>query len=186
MSETYEDMVTPDPNTHHNICSVVRTLSSMMSDRPQGRVLSNGDMALLRRATPEHPFTAVFWRLSIHTIEPRLGPMSMHQEKAWAVLLSCMATTDSLHDTSTWFGSALGNAGWSPERLERMLRADQDRLFVEMRQAARFLSSKGQRVDWSQGAQLLLYTEPGAEQIRRHIARSYYTAQYHNTQDTNA
>lgn len=57
----------------------------------------------------------------------------------------------------------------------RLLRAEGERLFDELRAAVRFLESRAEPFDWAELARLVLIdAPPDHEQTRRELARAYF------------
>jgi len=149
--------------------------------------LSNGDLAQLRRISPEEPYTPALWKMLLTYVPESWtrGPKQEEKESQWAALLQGMAMTTGLHDPNVSLGKALVAAGWSELRFVRLMQARGDDLFKEVRRLASFLASKAQTTDWSDVAQLL-FNQQGewAERHRRRIARDYYHALYQQEKDT--
>jgi CRISPR system Cascade subunit CasB len=148
--------------------------------------LGAGELAELRRLSPEDPAPPAFWHALIRLVEPRdPGPANADRRQAWehqwAVILAGMAILDHRPDTS--FGQALAETGYAEPRLRRLLRARGTRLWDEVRLGVRFLAAKGAAIRWQDCAGLVLAdpeTQPSwAEQVRRHIARDYFRVLYH-------
>lgn len=98
-------------------------------------------------------------------------------EKRWAILLRGIAL---LGHGEMPFGKALSKAGWSEGRLFRLLEAEGDSLYDQVRFATKYLESKEVRPDWKQCHDLLFYNN---EKARYAIARSYYRAQHAENQE---
>jgi|GEM_PF-440545 CRISPR system Cascade subunit CasB len=155
----------------------VGKIASMM----QGDGLSTGDMAELRRISPDRPFTPALWRLLL-TLELDESPEWLSQktrERRWATLLMGMAHCAGLHDYHTSFGKALAEAGWSELRFVQLMRAKGQTLEKHLRRVAQFLSGKNQQANWVD-VLWLLFSQSGekGENIRLSISRSYYSALY--------
>jgi CRISPR system Cascade subunit CasB len=146
---------------------------------------SPGDVAALRRLTPEDPAAPAFWRLAAAYLDgalPAGGEAREDAERSWAAVLCGMALTAGLHVPRRRAGAALAQAGYSDLRFERLLRASGPQLFREVRAAAAFLASKAVELDWTDLAALVLSDGgPSAERTRRALARSFY--QQRPTQD---
>lgn len=155
----------------------VGRLSKMM----QEGALSTGDLAELRRTSPENPFTPTLWRVLIDE-GLQWSPDWIGQEKwerRWATLLMGMAYCNGLHDYKTPFGKALADAEWSELRFVQLLRSSDEKLEGQIRRLAQFLSSKEQKGNWAELAGLLFYQSGNAgEKVRLSLARSYYSALY--------
>jgi CRISPR system Cascade subunit CasB len=142
------------------------------------RELSAGDVAALRRLTPEDPGVPAFWKVAAAHLEgalPAGGEARDEAERRWATVLSGMALTSGLHARGRRAGAALADAGYSELRFERLLRAKGDALLHEVRTAARFVASKAAALDWTELATLVLGAGGDSDDgIRRSLARSYY------------
>jgi CRISPR system Cascade subunit CasB len=148
--------------------------------------LGPGELAELRRLSPEDPAPPAFWHALIRLVEPKdQGPGGTDRrqawERQWAVILAGMATLGHIRDTS--FGQALAEAGYAEPRLRRLLRARGTRLWDEVRLGVRFLAAKGAAIRWQDCAELVLADPEAhpswAERVRRHIARDYFRVLYH-------
>jgi len=90
-------------------------------------------------------------------------------------VLCCMATTAGMNRPGASAGDTLARAGLSEHRFDRLLRATGARLHDELRTVARFLASKGEAIDWTDLARLVLTDGSEAtETARRTLARAYY------------
>jgi len=162
------------------------------SDRPTLRSLigrlvvhvdshaSNGELADLRRAGTDAPYSPALWKLLALVIEPAgilsTGPRRDEDERRWSTILNALALTKGLHSHEHTLGAALASAGFSELRFVRLLEARDETLNDHLRLAAQFLASKGVSADWSDGASLVLYQDPpNDEKARRGLARAYYT-----------
>jgi CRISPR system Cascade subunit CasB len=144
--------------------------------------LDNGPRAELRRATPRSPWSAALWRLLAKLPEHAWSwdeERRAQEERRWSVLLAAMAASSGLSDAAPQrMGATLKEASYSELRLNRLLRAEEDKLFDQVRAMAATLESKGFAPNWYQLARLLFVdasTDAG-ESIRRQIARDYYSA----------
>ncbi len=88
--------------------------------------------------------------------------------------------------TPTDLGRALAEARFSELRLERLLRGDEASQLEHVRLTARFLAAKGQAVEPTHLARLILEDDPErAETLRRDIARAYFHSLHRaTTQET--
>ncbi len=142
--------------------------------------LSNGEIASLRRLSPQDPAHPAFFRLAARFLEPAGhlpsdGPWRDLAERRWACVVNGLALLGDLHRPGASLGEALAESGFSELRFVRLLRAQDAALWDAIRSVARFLISKGQPADWSDPA-LLVFSDGAdwAESIRRRIARRYY------------
>lgn len=162
-----------------NLGKAVGSIASRM--QPGDSRLSSGDIAELRRISPEAPFTPALWRVLL-SLDLADSPGWIRQEtweRRWATLMMGMAYCAGLHEFEVPLGRALLNAGWSELRFVRLLRSQGEALEIEVRRVAQFLASKAQPTNWTDVANLLFYQSgESGENIRLGISRSYYTAQY--------
>jgi CRISPR type I-E-associated protein CasB/Cse2 len=136
-----------------------------------------GDLAQLRRLSPDRPDGRAFWQLVA-----RYAPAAFDDERlarALAICLRGMAIMrEFLLGSPRRLGAALAEAGVSEQRVLRLLRADADRLDEELRQLARLLASKGEpgRFDWADAFMLVQSGAgtDGGDRLRRAIAGDYY------------
>lgn len=137
---------------------------------------SPGDVATLRRLDPADPSCPAFWKITLGHIDSPAYPLSPLQEQRWAVVLSGLARSGELHRPGRRAGEAMA-AVISEARFVRLLRANGERLWDELRHVTHQLSSKGEPFDWGDLAELVL-TDGGekAESVRRSLARDFYGA----------
>ena len=136
--------------------------------------LSKKDHAELRRPG----FSPALWKVLTRLGESESEYHSRYEwEKRWAVLLRSIALTGQ---GQTSLGRVLAETGWSEGRLFRLLEADEDALYDQMRFATAYLESKDARPDWKQGYDLLFYNN---ERARHAIARSYFTYERQSQKD---
>jgi len=142
------------------------------------RELSPGAVAALRRVAPGELGGAAFWQVLASYLEddlPAGGDARTNAERRWAAVLCGMATTAGLNAIGHDSGRALAQAGLSDHRFDRLLRASGARLHDEARTAARLLASRGEPIDWTDLARVILTDDSdSAEEARRTLARSYY------------
>ncbi len=173
----------PDPSP--DLGRAVGKIAARMQKKGAG--LSTGDMAELRRISPDRPFTPALWRMLLW-LEVGDAPGWIGQstwERRWATLLMGMAFCTGLHDYSASLGRALAEAGWSELRFVRLMRAEGDALEAEVRRIAQYLAGKSQRANWTDVARLLFYQSgETAQNIRLSIARRYYRALYAKEQQS--
>lgn len=147
--------------------------------------LSAGDLAELRRISPEKPFTPALWKLLLAYVPDAwtAGGDRDEKERRWAALFMGTAITAGLHDPRTPLGQALAEAGWSELRFVRLMRDRGSSLVERVRRMAQYLASKSQQGNWADVAQLLLNQQGDwAERHRRSISRCYYRALYRQSQ----
>jgi CRISPR system Cascade subunit CasB len=144
----------------------------------------SGELAELRRATPRQPWSGALWRLLGDSLADEAWPTSDSQreqlERRLAALLAAMAASSTLKQGAQPLGAALARAGYSELRLNRLLRASDDKLLDEVRAMAAFMESRSEPIEWSELAKLLVYEpdEERGEHARRFIARRYYNASH--------
>jgi CRISPR system Cascade subunit CasB len=144
------------------------------------KTLGPGDVAELRRLKPEDPASPAFFKLIVAAIDsdeqlPATGPARDAAEKRWAAVCQVAANTAGLHRPGAKLGGALQQAGLSELRLVRLLRAEGETLFVEVRRLGQFLASKAQPFDLVELARLVLVQDGElADSLRRGIARNYF------------
>ncbi len=142
--------------------------------------LSAGDLAELRRLEPDDPSAPAFWKVMAAYIRPAVrlpdGEDALERaEQRWAAILNAMAVLENLHHPGRRLGEALATAGYSELRFARLLRARDSGVLYAVRRTAMFLRSKGEPVDCSDLADLILSDGRAfGERVRRRIARSYY------------
>jgi len=144
-------------------------------------VLSTGELAQLRRASPANPYTPALWRVLLTNV-PRAWTAGVNQadkERRWATILAGMAVATGLHSAHIPLGRALSTSGYSELRFVRLLQARGAQLDQETRLLARYLANKSEPADWADIARLLLHQQgQDADIVRRRIARAYYQSQY--------
>lgn len=169
----------PEVNSRTDYDSAIGKIAGCV--RSDSHVLSTGELAQLRRISPDNPYAPVLWRVLLD-LGLDTSPAWINQnlwERRWATIMMGMAITSDLHDYSTPLGRALAESGWSQIRFVRLLRADGETLEKTVRQVARYLSSKNQKANWTDVAKLIFHqTGDAAESIRLTIARTYYGALY--------
>ena len=160
-----------------------RTLSETVNQisHALNTYLGTGEVASLRRLSPEDPANPAFFKVAAQFLEPQghlpaEGPWCDPLERRWACIIGGLALLGKLHRPGKPLGEALAEAGFSELRFVRLLKAQDAGLWDAARGAARFLMSKGQNADWADLAALVL--SDGAEwseSVRRRIARRYYS-----------
>lgn len=139
-----------------------------------------GDLAILRRLDPDCASAPAFWRLLTLAVPPERR-RSPEVERRWALILHAMALmVPHHHDASTRVGRALHAAGYSEQRLGRLLDARGAQFRALVPRLCRQLAHKAQPLDWRELGRLILATErheDEAESIRLAIARAYYGAE---------
>jgi CRISPR system Cascade subunit CasB len=131
-----------------------------------------GERAVLRRMDPAHPPPLTFYRFALHHL-----PDDWEWEAAgWRTLVTGMAImAPHIHQPDRGLGRALGEAGYSETRLERLLGADGETRHTLFLRAVRFLAAKGTPFNWLDGARLLLTREADKrEQLHGRLATDFY------------
>jgi len=157
---------------------IVGTIAGMMK---QDGALSTGELADLRRISPDQPFTPALWRILMMQDLDNSPPWIRQElwERRWATLFMGMAHSAGLHNYSISLGAALAEAGWSELRFVQLMRAKDETLETYLRRVAQFLSSKNQEANWTDVARLLFFQSGDAgERIRLSISRDYYSRLY--------
>jgi len=147
--------------------------------------LDPGEVADLRRMSPEGPLPGAFWRLLARHLDgpgdlPPEGAARLEAERRWAVILSAVALMGDLHQPGERLGNALATHLGSELRVLRLLRAHGRSLADAIRLTCRALGSAGASVDVAEIARLVLSDgREDEEPTRRRVARSYYSALHH-------
>jgi CRISPR system Cascade subunit CasB len=163
---------------------IVGKVATMMH---QEGALSTGEMADLRRISPDQPFTPALWRLLMMLdLDQPPGWIRREQwERRWATLFMGMAHCSGLHSYDTSLGEALAEAGWSELRFVQLMRAKEETLETHLRRVAQFLGSKNQETNWTDVARLLFFQSGEAgEKVRLSISRCYYSTLYKQQQNS--
>lgn len=138
--------------------------------------ISPGDLADLRRVSPESPDRPAFWRILHAWVSPAIPP---DQESPWAVVLSGLARlAPTGHRRHRRLGEALATAGYSEGRLLKLLRTrtQSPTFHAIVRRTCAFLAAKAEPIDWAEFATFVLVADADkAEELRRNIARDYYS-----------
>ena len=132
-----------------------------------------GERAALRRMSPDQPPPLYFYRFALrHLPDGWEG-----NEADWITLIAGIALmAPHARQPGRGLGTALGEAGYSEGRLERLLQSEGDTRRTLFLRAVRFLAAKAQPFDWRDGARLLLTRDPKKQEtIHRRIARDFYT-----------
>lgn len=158
------------PEGERTLASTVNALARTMAR------MSPGDVASLRRLTPDDLAVPAFWKLAGIALEHELAGGGVEdRERRWAVVVASVAVASGLHAPGRPLGDALAAAGYSELRLARLLRAHAAALPPEVRGATAYLASKAVAFDGADVAALVLSDGgPSEEAVRRRIAKSYY------------
>jgi CRISPR system Cascade subunit CasB len=172
-----------EPTLSQQIAQTVGKMANII--KTEGRI-STGDLAELRRISPDKPFTPALWKLliCIDAQQPVGGLKESTYERRMATLAMGMAFCARLHGYQMPLGRALANAGWSELRFVRLMEARGEKLEVHIRRMAQYLASKSQAANWTDVAWLLLGQDwSTAEETRLRISRSYYGVLYTKEQE---
>lgn len=131
-----------------------------------------GELATLRRMAPGHPLPLSFYRFAFN----HLPTDWEHAIDDWTTLVAGIALmSPNAYSAQVGFGRALGEAGYSEFRLERLLAAEYEVRRVLFLRAIRFLAAKSKAFNWAEGARFLLTrSESKREMLNLGIARDFY------------
>lgn len=135
-------------------------LLGTVSARLDPEVSGTGQLAALRR-TGWDEFPPEFWRFYLAHVpaewrEPN-GRALPAVDRAWAAIFRAMVEcAPRPQGFDTPFAAALAETGYSEARFIRLLRADEENLFRELRTAAVWLSRAGAKANWEDPAELVL------------------------------
>jgi len=175
---------TSETNTNIDYGKNVGRIAGMMK---QDGAISTGELADLRRISPDQPYTPALWRiLMMQELDESPSWIRQEQwERRWATLFMGMAHCAGLHNYSISLGAALAEAGWSELRFVQLMRAKDETLETYLRRVAQFLSSKNQEANWTDVARLLFFqTGEAGEKVRLSISRDYYSKLYKQEQNS--
>lgn len=136
-----------------------------------------GDRAMLRRWAPGQPTPLAFYRLWLRHLENDLPPEP--QTASWMALAWGLAQMGAgAHVPKRPLGRALAEAGFSEQRLERLLAAPEEVRVDLFMDAIRILGSRHESFDWMEAAWFLLTTDPDKrEGVQRQLAHAFYRYQ---------
>ncbi len=161
---------------HQSLSSLVGRIAADIAEA------STGELAELRRLTPDDYGGSAFWRVVITRLDPELlsdEPARASALRQWAIILRALAELGDLHDPRHRLGSSMAEAQVSELRLNRLLRASGEALFDEVRRITRQLVSRGAAVDATDLARLILSDGRSDElSVRQRIANDYYRQLY--------
>ena len=154
---------------HKTLEEIIEMLSAAL------RTADRGEVASLRRLSPEHPDSPAFWRYVVNLISPE-WPLTVQEESCWAAIISSMARMLPFpHQKGRSVGKVLAEQGFAEQRLLKLLRIEGPGLWTALRRLSIFLASRGASIDWVTLSRLILVRdEARSEEIRRSIARDYY------------
>ncbi len=158
-------MNAPPESLAHTMAHIAGTLGS--------EHFPTGERAALRRMSPGQPPPLYFYRFALRHLPENWE----HNEPDWVTLTAGIALmAPHAHQPGRGLGTALGEAGYSEGRLERLLQSEGDTRRILFLRAVRFLAAKAQPFDWLGSAQLLLTRDPEKQEaVHRRIARDFYT-----------
>jgi CRISPR type I-E-associated protein CasB/Cse2 len=133
---------------------------------------------VLKRYSPGQSLPLAYWRFWPRWLQQDAPPDAQSQD--WALILAGMALMGrNAHQPKLTLGTVLAEQGYSEQRLERLLTADdastRRQLFAR---TTRFLAAKGAAIDWLEAARFVLAGAELREVLAHHIARDYYATQY--------
>lgn len=168
-----EDLIKNNPGEYADLGSTISRLANYMNKG----VLGPGEVADLKRLDCARPDKPAFWRALSWWISPDRPP-GPDEERRWALVLSGMARMSPRnHQPGRKLGRVLAEHDYSELRLARLLRSRGASFDSTVRRLSYFLSARGEPVDWTELAALILTVNPEkAEAIRRRIARDYYAS----------
>jgi hypothetical protein len=170
------------------LARLARRLADPGNTAGNGRGLSMGDHAALRRMDPLAPGKAA---TVVYRLLAELDVPLDHAEtvQRWTVLIHALALVHGAHEESTSIGTALIAINFGEARLEQILSADFGVLADIVPRLARRLHSKSQRMDFSLLSYLLLNIDRDAERAeraRQDIAKSFVIAAHHDKESRKA
>jgi CRISPR system Cascade subunit CasB len=169
------EQLDPSPTEKITVASIVGRLAYALESS-----LSAGDVAELRRLRPKDVGSPAFWKIAALYLEPagqlpKGGDARDEAERRWAAILQGLAALGPLHRHGIGLGGALAVAGFAELRFVRLLGGRGEGLLDLVRTTAQFLAAKGQSVDWTDAARLVLSGgRSNEETVRRRLARDYY------------
>lgn len=160
------------------INSLVGAMAAAGPAQPESPRLTRGEVASLRRASPEQPGSPTFWRICMRFVEPHVYPSgrwSDETESKWIAILALIADLHALHAPNRPIGAALREAGVSELRLLKLLRSSGRELRYHLRATSKLVATRGQRSDLNDWAELILNDSASSgRSLRRSVARAYY------------
>jgi CRISPR system Cascade subunit CasB len=141
-----------------------------------------GDRASLKRLQWNDPSSPAYWRFLTEYVEEAglltaSGDRRHDEEVCWAAILASVAQLAELHRPGRALGEALAAADFAELRFVRLLRAREHGLLDNVRLTARYLAAKGEYVDCTDLAWLVLSAGGRSEEkVRRRIAQAFYSS----------
>jgi len=175
----------PEPRPRGRTAALVDACHRAIID--QGRLLSAGDVASLKRMDARQPAPAFYKLVGCVLNESLRATGDAHETEMahWAVIVGGLALLGDRHRArGPNLGVALARAGYSEKRFAQLLSAPEQDLRVLLGRVAKLLTSAGIQVDWANAARFLLSCgRPNHEKVRREIAIGYYSTSTRNKED---
>ncbi len=158
MTETTTD--TPD-------YAIILSLVGAIADKH----FPSGDRASLRRMDPDAPLPLAYWRLAADRVpeERRRGDM----DRRWALVCQIAALLRDAHQKDRKVGAVFREMRYSEMHLGRLLASEGATWCHLLLRAARWLSSRGTRVDMVELGRLAL-SDGRDERLKAAVARAYF------------
>lgn len=135
------------------------------------RTLEKGDVAKLRRMSPEAPGD-VFYKVAKGVLNVTLTGKALHRDELrWATIAKCLALVGEYQSKSSKLGKALNRAKFSERRFSYLLSTENVAVLSQRLPAcARLCKRAGVYADWYDA--LRMFDREG--HARQDIARSFY------------
>lgn len=163
-------MATPHQKPNNRLSAVIGRVANLLSRDSY----PTSDRATLRRIVPGQPIPLVFYKLALQ----HLPEGWEYKVDDWAAIIGGIALMAPMaHRYEQGLGQALATAGYSENRLERLLAAKGNTRRTLLLRAARFLSAKQTPFNWVEAARLLLtseYNQEVRDRLYQDIAKDYY------------
>ena len=159
----------------NRIDAAIKELGTRLADKA-----AIGDRAALRRLNYAAPDSPPFWKIVVSDLDGVIAdhePERGRDERRWAALLAGLAKVAGagLYRGGRRLGEAAAAAGLLEARFTKLLRAHDDALLDLIQPLAHQLAAKGEHVDWSDVARLVLSDgAPNEDAVRHHLAKHYY------------
>lgn len=154
----------------HSLAEVTRHIERVF----QSAILSNATKAALRRMGLATLPPLEFFRFACE----HLPPFWENHVRNWQCLIASICIMSNIASRPhTSFGSALTEAGYSEQRLERLLSADGDTRKALIMRAVRYLEHKNCNFNGYDLAALIFLSEQdpvAVERLKLRIAKDYY------------
>lgn len=171
---TAPDELAPFSTNEEDLPSRIGRIAAILG----GEHFPTGERAALKRFAPGQSLPLAYWRFWPRWL--RTHAPAEAQSKDWALILAGLALMGRAgHQPKARLGATLATEGYSEQRLERLLAAEdahtRRQLFAR---TIRFLAAKGAVIDWLEAARFLLAGDALRESLIHRVARDYYTTQY--------